>query len=234
MRLRLLRRRLTAHSPRLAIRRATPWPLQWLLAAVVLGFSAAVALWAFEFGRDISGVERHVPEDVRQLQEQVRTLGEALAQAKSVANTAESLLIAERAAQEELARQVRQLQADNQVLRGDLGFFERLIPGSGGDGLNIRGLQAQQVSDTQLQWQVLMIQARKNAPDFKGSLELTVSGTLAGRPWQARTPDTRAVVVQNYLRQDGVMDLPPGVVVKTVTARLRQGTAVRSEQTIRL
>ncbi len=234
MRLRLLRRRLSANSPRLAIRRATPWPLQWLMAALVLGFSAAVALWAFEFGREIAGVERHAPQEVRQLQEQVRTLNEALAQAKSVADTAESLLIAERAAQEELARQIRQLQDDNQALRNDLGFFERLIPGSGGDGLNIRGLQAQQVSETQLQWQVLMIQARKNAPDFKGSLELLVSGTLAGRPWQAGEPDTRAVVVQNYLRQDGVIDLPPGVVVQTVTARLRQGSTVRSEHTIRL
>lgn len=234
MRLRLLRRRLAANSPRLAIRRATPWPLRWLLAAAVLGFSAAVALWAFEVGRDISGVERHVPANVRQLQEQVRVLDEALAQARSVANSAESLLIAERATQEELARQIRQLQADNQALRSDLGFFERLIPGSGGDGLTIRGLQAQQVSDTQMQWQVLMIQARKNAPDFKGTLELSISGTLAGRPWQSRTPMTRAVVVQSYLRQDGVMDLPPGVVVQTVTARLRQGGTVRSEQTIRL
>jgi hypothetical protein len=234
MRLRLLRRRLAAGSPRLAIRRALPWPVRWALVAVVLGFSAALALWAFEFGRSISGMDRRASEEVRQLREQVRELGEALAQAKAAASASESLLIAERAAQEELARQIRQLQADNQALRNDLGLFERLIPGTGGDGLKIRGLQAQQISDTQLHWQVLMIQARKNAPDFQGVLEVTASGTLAGRPWQSRTPEARSVVVQNYLRQDGIMDLPPGLVVKNVTARLRRGSTVQSEQTIQL
>lgn len=235
MRLRLLRRRLSANSPRLAIRRATPWPLRWLLGAVVLGFSAALALWAFEFGKEIAGVERHAPEELRQLREQVRSLSEALGRAESISNTADSLLTAEKVALEELARQIRQLQEDNQTLRNDLGFFERLIPGSGGDGLRIRGLQAQQVSDTQVQWQVLMIQARKNAPDFQGALELVASGTAPdGQPWRMSAPETRPVRVQGYLRQEGVMDVPPGVVVKTVTARLRKGSAVQSEQIINL
>ena len=52
MRLRLLRRRLTVSSPRMAIRSHTPWPLRWLLAAVVLvavaglfSLSALQQLW---------------------------------------------------------------------------------------------------------------------------------------------------------------------------------------------
>jgi hypothetical protein len=28
-----------------------------------------------------------------------------------------------------------------------------------------------------------MIQAAKNAPEFKGSLEITFNGTLDGKPW---------------------------------------------------
>jgi len=48
MRFRLLRRRLTISAPRVAVRNAMPWPLRWLIIAVVLGLCAAVALWAFE------------------------------------------------------------------------------------------------------------------------------------------------------------------------------------------
>lgn len=235
MRFRLLRRRLTVSSPRLAIRSAMPWPVRWLLVAVVLGFSAAVGLWAFEFGKQIAGVQPQATEELRRLRTEVQALRQELSDARSVANTAESLLTAERVAQEQLTAQLRQLQTSNQALRNDLGFFERLIPGSGRDDLSIRGLQVQALSDTQLQWQVLMIQARKNAPEFRGTLEMSFAGTLNGQPWQGRAPDMpRQVQIQGYLRQDGLMDLPPGVVVKTVTARLRQGAAVRSEHTIPL
>ncbi|MFP5465908.1 MAG: DUF6776 family protein [Gammaproteobacteria bacterium] len=233
MRLRLLRRRLTVSSPRLAIRSTLPWPVRWLLAAVVLGFSAAIGLWAFEFGKGIAGVQGHANEELRQLRQDVIVLRQELSEARSVANTAESLLTAEKVAQEQLMLHLRQAQTDNQALRNDLGFFERLIPGTGGDSLSIRGLQVQALTDTQLQWQVLMIQARKNAPDFQGVLELTVHGTLGGQPWQA-SMSPRPVAVQRYLRQEGLMDLPAGAVVKTVTARLRQGAHVRSEHTVKL
>lgn len=224
---------MTVSSPRLAIRSAMPWPLRWLLVAVVLGFSAAVGLWAFEFGKQIAGVERHASDEVRRLRVEIDTLRQQLSDARSIANTAESLLTAEKTAQEQLALQLRQAQTDNQSLRNDLGFFERLIPGAGGADLSIRGLQAQALSETQLQWQVLLIQARKDAPDFKGTLELVVNGMRNGQPWKTIVPGTpRQVLIQRYLRQEGMMDLPPGTVVKTITARLRQGTAVRSEHTV--
>jgi hypothetical protein len=31
----------------MAVRSALPWPFRWLLGALVLGFSGALALWAF-------------------------------------------------------------------------------------------------------------------------------------------------------------------------------------------
>lgn len=235
MRFRLLRRRLTVSSPRVAIRSAMPWPLRWLLAAVVLGFSGALALWAFETGKDIAGLERGAKEELAQLRSDVVSLREELGKAQSVANTAESLLTAEKAAQEQLILQIRQLEADNQVLRSDLGLFERLIPASGGDALSIRGLQVERLSEGQLKWQVLMIQPSKNAPEFKGALELSFAGTLEGRPWTLDAPGTpKPVSVRSYLRQEGVVDVPAAVVVKTVTARIVQGGAVKSIQTVKL
>ena len=47
MRFRLLRRRLTISAPRVAVRSALPWPLRWLVLALVMGLSGAAALWAF-------------------------------------------------------------------------------------------------------------------------------------------------------------------------------------------
>jgi hypothetical protein len=235
MRLRLLRRRLTVSAPRMAIRSATPWPLRWLLAAVVLGFSGALALWAFEFGKEIAGLDRNAKQELEQLRAEVRQLRDDLGKAQSVANTSESLLTTEKTAQEQLLLQIRQLQADNLTLRSDLGFFERLIPGTGSDALSIRGLQVERVADAQLKWQVLMIQAEKNAPDFKGQLEISFAGTLDGRPWAAQHASTpQTVLIKGYLRQEGMVDVPSQAVVKTVTARILQGGAVKALHTIKL
>lgn len=235
MRFRLLRRRLTVSAPRVSVRSTLPWPFRWVLGALVLGFSGALAVWAFEFGKDIAGLDRNAQQELAQLRREVQILRTDLIEAQSVANTSDSLLIAERSTQEQLMMQIRQLQADNELLRSDLGFFERLIPGSGNDSLSIRGLQAERLSPTQLKWQVLMIQASKNAPDFKGALEVTLAGTLAGKPWVATSaPAPQPVLIKGYLRMEGVVDVPAQAVVENVTAKILQGSSVRSMQSFNL
>ena len=235
MKFRLLRRRLSVSAPRVSVRSALPWPFRWLMAAIVLGFSGALALWAFEFGKDIAGLDRNAKQELEQLRKEVSVLRSDLASAQSVSNTSESLLTAEKAAQEQLVMQIRQLQADNLVLRSDLGFFERLIPGSGSGDLSIRGLQVERLDAAQLKWQVLMIQAAKNAPDFKGALEITFSGTLDGKPWSTtQAPEPQPVLIRGYLRQEGLLDLPAQAVVKTVTAKIYQGREVKTLYTVKI
>jgi hypothetical protein len=194
MKFRLWRRRLSVSAPRMAVRSSTPWPLRWLLGALVLGFSGALALWAFEFGKEIAGLDRNAKQELEELRTETGELRGALTRAQSVANTAESLLTAEKAAQEQLALQIRQFK-----------------------------------------WQVLLIQAAKNAPDFKGQLEITFSGTSAGQPWtQKQSPQPQSVLIKGYLRQEGFLDVPPQTVVKTVTAKIYQGREVKTLYTIKL
>lgn len=233
MRLRLLRRRLTISAPRVAIRSALPWPLRWLLAAVVLGFCAAVALWVFEFGKSIAGLDSVSHAELLELRSEVARLRDEGQQQQTVAQTAESLLVAEKAAKESLMAQVRQLEADNRALREDLGFFEKLIPAAKAEGLAIRSLQAEVLGGMQLRWQVLVIQSARNASEFNGRLELVLSGTLEGQPWtQVQPSQGQPLQVKQYRRIEGVLDLPPGAVVKTVTARVLEGSAVRTTQTM--
>lgn len=235
MRFRLLRRKLTVSAPRMSVRSALSWPFRWLLGAVVLGFSGSLAMWAFEFGRDIAGLDRESKQELNRLRGDVAALRADLLVAQSIANTSESLLTTERSAQEQLALRIRQLEADNEALRSDLGFFERLIPGNDSGALAIRGLQAERVSDTQWRWQALMMQATKNAPDFKGALEITFSGTLSGMPWSlAHAPAPQSVLIKGYLRMEGMVEVPAQAMVKNVTARILQGNSVRSVQTFQL
>jgi hypothetical protein len=231
---RLFRRRLTISSPRMAVRSTMPWPVRWILGAIMLGFSAAIALWAFEFGKGIAGLDTHSKDELQSLRAEVSVLRADREKAQTIANTSGSLLTAEKSAQEKMSAQIRQLEADNRALRDDLGFFEKLLPASGADGVSIRSLQAERLSETQLKWQVLVIQPVKNAPDFNGKFELTINGTLAGKPWVLTLPGgAQALQLKQYRRIEGVLDLPPQAVVETVTAKIMSGSAVRSVETFK-
>ena len=235
MKFRLFRRRLTISSPRMAIRSALPWPVRWAMGAVMLGFSAAIALWTFELGVSIAGLDRDAKLELTKLREDVAALRAERDKSQSVVNISGSLLTAEKAAQEKMISQIKQLEADNRLLRDDLGFFEKLLPAGGAESVAIRGLQAETLSAMQLKWQVLVIQPVKDAPVFNGKLELTLGGTLAGKPWTAMLPaGGQPLQFKQYRRIEGVLDLPPLAVVKTVTAKVIEGTAVRSVQTLKL
>ena len=175
MKLRLFLRRLTISAPRMAVRSALPWPFRWAVAAIVMGFCAAIVLWAFEFGRDIAGLDHGVKEELVSLRVQLVTMQDTVAKmqeerdkAQMIANTAGTLVNVGKAAEEKLMEQVKQLQAQNQALRDDLGFFEKLIPSTGGEGVVIRGIQADIQNGKELKWQTLVIQANKAAPEFNG------------------------------------------------------------------
>jgi hypothetical protein len=145
------------------------------------------------------------------------------------------MITTEKAARERLAAQIRQLEAENRALRDDLGFFQKLIPATGAEGVAIRALQAEVLAGTQLRWQVMVIQPQKNAPEFRGKLELNISGTLEDKPWMIELPGgPQALQFRQYRRVEGLVDLPPQAVVKNVSAKVIEGTATRAVQNVKL
>jgi hypothetical protein len=236
MRWKLLRRRLSISAPRMIVRSHLPWPLRWAVAALAMGFSAALALWAFEFGKDIAGVDRDAKEELAKLRVEVTQLRDEREKALSTANTAESLLKTERAAQENLARQIRAAEAENMALKNDLGFFERLLPAGAAGGLMIRGLQAEARNAGRIRFQLLVMQVGKRPPEFNGRYEITLAGLLDGKPWTFMHPNgSQPLQLKQYLRIEGMVDHPPAAVVKTVSVRvLDDGGGVKATQTVKL
>jgi hypothetical protein len=235
MRWKLIRRRLSVSAPRMIVRSHLPWPLRWAVFAVMLGFSAAIALWAFEFGKDIAGLDRDDKEELAKLRAEVTQLRTDRARARQVADTADSLLKTERATQQRLASQVRQLEADNQTLQGDVNFYQRLLPTSG-EGLQLRGLQAEPQGAGRLRYQLVVVQNGKSAAEFKGQYDLLLQGQLDGKPWTQPLPGgPQSLLVRQVTRVEGIIDHPPGAVIKAVQVRVldAQG-ATRATQTLRL
>lgn len=235
MRWKLLRRRLSVSAPRMIVRSHLPWPLRWAALALMLGFSAALALWAFEFGRDIAGLDRGDKEALARLRVELTDLRGQHAQARQVADTADSLLKTERAAQERLARQVRQLEADKQALQSDLGFYERLLP-TAGEGLQVRGLQAELKAPGRLHYQMVVLQNGRGRAEFLGRYELLLTGLREGRPWSHPMPSgPQALKIRQVTRVEGEIVYPDDAVIKTVQVRVMDAQGVsKASQTVQL
>jgi hypothetical protein len=238
MRWKLIRRRFSISAPQVIVRRHMPWPLRWAVAAVAFGFSAAIALWAFQTGKDIAGLDRDAKVELSRLREEAAELRSDRDKAQAVANTAESLLKTERATQERLAEQLRRTESEKLALKADLGFFQQLIPvaGSTPEGLAVRGFQAELQAPGHVRYQLLVMQGGRQPSPFNGRYELTVTGTLDGQPWSAlASPTSQPLQVKQYARVAGLIDCPPQAVVKTVQVKFTDAAgAVRALQTLHL
>jgi len=218
------------------VRSHAPWPLRWAMVALALGFSAALALWAFEFGKGIAGLDRGARIVPSALDGDIERLRNERDKAQSIANTAESLLMAERTSLERLASQVRALEAENLALKGDLGFFERLLPTGGKGSLVVRGAQAEVIGAGQLRFQLLVMQKGKSPSEFKGRYELSLRGRMDGKSWMQAAPGGgRPLQFRQYQRVDGLLDFPEPAVVESVHVRVVDGQgSVRASQDIQL
>jgi hypothetical protein len=241
MRLKLLRRRLSISAPRMTVRSHLPWPLRWAAMALMLGLSAALAMWAFEFGKGITGIDADSKEELTKLRLENRALTAEHEKLLSTANTSESLLKTEKAVQDRLASQVKQLEATNSQLKDDLRFFERLIPSNQEKALAIRALQVEEGEPGQYKYRLLVIQTGKNPPEFTGRYDLQLSGTQAGKPWTSTFPEAARqadaayrLSFKSYQRVEGAVVLPADTVIKSIQARVLDKNGVRSVQIAKL
>jgi hypothetical protein len=96
-------------------------------------------------------------------------------------------------------------------------------------------LQAELVAVDQLRWQALVIQPVKNAPEFKGKLELTFSGFQNGKPWSMTLPSGPVPLqLTQYKRAEGLVDLPAQVIVKAISAKVLDGNTSKAMLSIKL
>ena len=241
MRWKLIRRRLAHSAPRVAVRSHLPWPVRWIVLALLFGFFGALGMSAFDAGRKAAGLDQRVSEEAQRLRGEVVELREERDKAQSIANTADSLLKTEKAAQDKLAEQVKALEAENLALKADLGFFERLLPSTSGGGgakddVSVRGLLVDVPEPGQLRYQLLIMQPGRTRPEFQGRYDLTLTGQMDGKPWTLPMPGgAKALNFKQYQRLEGMFAIPAQAVVKSVQVRVHDTSgAQRATQTVRL
>lgn len=235
-------------APKMTIKSHFPWWVKIVFVLVVLGLGALIAFWAYELGRSLPGKNPAAsPEQVRMLKEQVGQLTserDQLSNTANTTNTAQSMLDMARAAQAQLAAQLTALEAENVRLKEDLLFFESLLPANtGAGGLAIRRLKVELVNPGQLRYRILVMQGGKAGAAFSGSLQLVLTALQNGKTINLTFPNDNLPVVEreqyalgfkHYQRLEGVVNVPQGMTVQSMQARILEKGKIRAQQSVNL
>jgi hypothetical protein len=240
MKWKLFLRKMSVSAPSVTVRSRLPWPVRALFGFVVLAGAAASGVAIYEYGRNFAGPDR------RQLQTEVERLGSKLRETTAerdrfaaLATAHEAQLRVERAAQEQLVKQVATLEGESNRLREDLAFFESLLPaGTASKGVVIRSFRVQEDGD-QLRYRLLVQQSGKPDKDFTGTVELQVNFLQGPRSFQLSIPpaaDRGALNLsfRHYQRIEGTFALPPGAVARSVLVKILADGQTQTQQTFAL
>ncbi len=233
-----IRRRRPASAPRMTIRSRISWPLKGLAVILLVSVAVALALWSYRMGRASSGFDPDAARrQLTELSAQVQRLEAERERLRGSADAAESAINIERATREQLATQIKALEADNARLKEDLAFFESMLPtGVGAHDVAIARLEGELEAPTRLRYRLLVRQGARGQA-FSGSLQLAVSVQQGAArvllfPADGAADPKYKLEFKYYQRLEGVLDLPDGVAVKAIEARVLEKGKIRARQSI--
>lgn len=237
LKLRRFRRRFGIAAPRVVVRSHLPW--SWLAtAAVLLLLLVIAAVWAIMQHNESGALGRELDNQRQIIQEQ----REELHLLRSTAGTEKNAVHMERAAQQQLLARIRGLEQENASLKEDILLFERLIPVVGEEAaLRIENFRLTPEGKGRYRYRLLLaFQPSKQAPDFRGRLQLAVVFALAGKEQQLLLPEGRGeaadfhIEMKHFLRREGVIELPSEAQLRSIEARILLGDTLKAKRMAQL
>ena len=237
------RQRFGITAPKVAVRTHVPWYLRWLLLAVLLAFSAALAAWMYDAGRRFAGFDRsEVQEELSAMRRELDSTRGELEKLRAIANASDSKLSIERTAQVQLAQQIRTMEQDNARLREDLAIFESMLSAGARSpqALNIQRLKVEPDGlPGEYRYRMLLLTGnRRERGEFQGRLELLVEVQQGGRNAMIVFPDRAAadspaykLSFRNFYRVEGTFRIDPMAKVGTVQVRVFEAGAAQAKVT---
>jgi hypothetical protein len=246
MKFRLFTRRLGVSAPKMTVRRHVPLPLRMASLALAVAVGAVGALWTWQavFG-NASAEKQQLFDELSQAKTDMARQKIELDRLTEIANKADSQIKMEKAASEQLAKQMKALESDNGKLLGDVAYLETLLPADGAAGnVAIRRLSVERDTSglPQIRYKALVMQGGRDQKDFSGTLQIVATGTLNGKPLTITLPeqgspeikDRMKIAFKRYQRVEGFFDFPVGAVMKTVQLRLLEKSTLRAQETATL
>ncbi len=226
----------------MTVKTQRPWPWTLLLLVSAIGLGGAIAMWTYDLGREFTRIKRQPQIDIPAMQAQLQRLTAERDRFSTTVNSAESQLTIERAAKQQLATQMKGLEAENIKLKEDLTFFESLLPADTGTlDVAVRRLTIDPIGTNQLRYRMLLMQGGRGKTDFSGNFELALTTTQAGRNTVVLYPkatdsnrSTFKLQFRHYQRIEGILTFPEGAVARSLQVRIVEKGQMRAQASVNL
>jgi len=245
--LRALSRQFSISAPRMAVRTRLPWPWRFAIAIAFVASIAGMWWWGFDFGQLLGGFNRRENEQrIATLTADTLTAQREAAELRARNTRLESELAMMLGTQATLQRQQAEALQDSARLKDELAFFQQFFA----DSTKAPPLSVQRIGveggPEVARYSVMVVRGASAKNDFEGHVTLgfdlvAASSNATGMPVSVALPgDGDApplkLKFKYYQRVEGTLPLPPGYVVRTVTARVFEtgAAAPRATRTVTL
>ena len=241
-----LRQRFGIAAPKMSVRTHVPWYLRWLGLALMLAFSAALAVWMYDAGRRFAGFDRsEVDQELSAARSELDKQRGELERLRALANAADSKVAIERTAQQKLAQQIKGLEQENARVREELALFESMLSSDsvGAAPLSILRFKVEpDVLPGEYRYRVLVLASGpRRGREFQGRLELVVGLTEDGRsamitvpgPGESEKPGAPSfrLAFKHFQRVDGIFRVAPKAKVGNVQVRIYEAGSTEPKVT---
>jgi hypothetical protein len=239
-----LRQRFGITAPRVAVRAQIPWYARWLGIVLLATVAGAAALWVFDAGLKFAGYDlRESAQERTALKRELDSSRTELERLRAIANASDSKLSIERTAQQNLAQQVRALEADNAKLREETAIFESMLSGDGRNGnlVSIGRFKVEPMQGGEYRYRLLVLVSGLRKGDYRGQYDLLVRLTREGRNAMMTLPENSGssaagfgLEFKHFQRVEGTFKVPPAARVDSVQVRIYDAgsTQVRATETV--
>ena len=185
---------------------------------------------SYDAGRRYGGLEDGArEEELTRLRARVAELEDELPRLQAIADSSDARLKIESTAQRDLARQVRELEADNARLKEDIAFFENLsAQDHADDRVTVARFKVESnVIPGEYRYRVLVMQGGSRPREFSGRLQFIVTMQRDRKDVMLVVPDETSdpksayrITFKRFYRADGVFRVDPSAKVRSVQVRL--------------
>ena len=212
----------------MAVRSRLPWPWRALLSLVLIAIIGGMWWWGFDFGQFFGGVNRQEVEarmaalesgNIELRKENARLRGKTVAQDTELAMATGK--------EASLSKQALELSAENAQLKEELAFLQQLVADSNKQlGLSIQRLNVERESDSAWRYRILVVRGGNPKEEFTGNVTLQATLQAGASPAVVTLPDDQpastsalALKFKYYQRLEGVIPVPAGTAIRSVTVR---------------
>lgn len=241
------RRRRLQDAQRLGLGNAFVRPARGIGLGMLAALAIVLGMWLYHANAGFSppGETARDAMSPKQMQTELAALSAQNATAYEALAAAEARLQQQQDSQGVLLEQLARVETDNRQLQQNLAAFEEVLPRMGAAfTVGVGGFQLERADAGQLRYRLLVIQAGQQSSEqvFKGELELVAIDAQGNNAMMILPVDSQEVVpparhlleFSHYQRIDGLVQVPEGVVIKSLQARVWQKGRVRAVQSVNL